>query len=134
MRNVTGTETATDRQPEDIAVLRTSAEGAIVVITLDGPGALSRLEVVLSGTRRLSAAQVQPAQAQPAQDGRLLLGRMTGVDGEPIDEVLVAVRGLDESETGFPQAEFNTHGGPVAATVAFKRLQAAGFRAATVQI
>ena len=122
------TETAAESQPDDIAVLRTSADGAIVVITLDGPGALSRLEVVLSGTRRLSAAQ-----DQPVHDGRLLLGRLTGVDGEPIDEVLVAVRGPDESETGFPQAEFNTHGGPVAATVAFERLQAAGFRAASEQ-
>lgn len=105
---------------DTIAALATPwGEGAVALIRISGPDAISIADRIFSGRRKLGDS--------PA--GKFLRGTIEH-EGRVIDEVLVTVFRAPKSYTGEDVVEISGHGGPVVANEVLRAVFAAGARPA----
>jgi tRNA modification GTPase len=106
---------------ETIAALATPpGEGALAVIRISGPGALSVADVVFEGAKPPSVMD----------EKTVALGRIVAPDGELIDEVLLTVFRNPRSYTGEDLVEISGHGGSVVTSRVLAAVMEAGARMA----
>jgi len=94
--------------------------GALAVVRISGPKAISIAETVFSGGSH-------PATARPRT---ALLGTISDENGEPIDEVLLVCFPAPRSYTAEDSVEISCHGGPYLVRRIVERVVAAGARLA----
>jgi len=101
------------------AIATPPGEGAISVIRISGPDAISTTESIFSGRSRLS----------DSQSHTLHYGNIVS-DNEVIDDVLVSVFHNPNSYTGEDAAEISTHGSPLIVKRIIELLISKGVKAA----
>jgi tRNA modification GTPase len=94
--------------------------GAIAVVRLSGPDALTVADRVFRGRVKLSEASPRTAH----------IGHVVSSSGEKLDEVVATVYSAPKSYTGENMVEVSCHGGPLPASLVFEALLWAGARAA----
>ena len=106
---------------DTIAAISTPAgEGAIAIVRLSGPGAISVADIVFRGIQKASefASHVQH------------LGKIVNRSGDLIDQVLLAVHRAPNSYTGEDLVEISCHGGSLISARVLEACLGAGARAA----
>jgi tRNA modification GTPase len=103
-----------------VALATPPGVGAIGVIRLSGPAAISIAERLFSGKKKLGEAKTHTAH----------FGLIAGADGRPVDEVLATVFRGPKSYTGEDTIEISCHGSPYIQQQIIEAALAAGARLA----
>ncbi len=105
---------------DDICAVATAQGGAIGIVRVSGPSAITIADTLFSGNQRLSSAKSHT----------LHYGKIIAPDGQLIDEVLVSVFRAPNSYTGENAIEISCHGSAYILQQVCQLLIAAGCRAA----
>jgi len=104
------------------------------IVALATPAGIGAVAVVrMSGSRAVEiAGRIFRGKRVPAEvaDRGVLLGEVTGLNGDPIDQVLMVVMRAPRSMTGEDVVEINTHGGLLVPRLVLRRAVGEGARPA----
>jgi tRNA modification GTPase len=103
-----------------VASATPSGTGAISIVRVSGPEAISLIGKVFAGKKKLTEVDSHTIH----------YGKITSKDGEIIDDVLVSVFKKPSSYTGENAVEISTHGNPLIAQKIIKLLISEGVRLA----